>query len=170
MILPPIRIFLKAVVLVQYLLNWYESFFTILFDVSVEGEENAHTEENGSSDLFHLDSSEKLKGRKLVAQQLKALYVKRFCNSKRNVKGFFCEVRIAYNVLSNSAIFKMWFLRLSDCIALHTSYRWGAVFFNSSYWRTFTCFKAFSLALWRCQSSILCEPTAQFKLDQRIHL
>jgi ATP-binding cassette subfamily A (ABC1) protein 1 len=65
---------------------------TILIDFSVKGKENAHTEESGSSEAFHLDSSEKLKGRKLIAQQLKALYVKRFCNSKRNVKGFFCEV------------------------------------------------------------------------------
>jgi ATP-binding cassette subfamily A (ABC1) protein 1 len=58
----------------------------------VQEDGNAHTEEIGSSDSFNLDSSEKLKGKKLVAQQMKALYVKRFCNSKRNVKGFFCEV------------------------------------------------------------------------------
>ncbi len=59
--------------------------------ISIQGEEYAQREENGS-DFFNLESSEKMTGKKLIAQQMKALYIKRFCNSKRNFKGFFCEV------------------------------------------------------------------------------
>ncbi|KAK4029566.1 hypothetical protein OUZ56_022545 [Daphnia magna] len=55
-------------------------------------DENPYREENGGSDSFNLESNEKLKGKKLVAQQMKAMYIKRFNNSKRNVKGFFCEI------------------------------------------------------------------------------
>ncbi|XP_046463654.1 ATP-binding cassette sub-family A member 7-like isoform X2 [Daphnia pulex] len=57
-----------------------------------QDEEVPQTEENVTSDTFSLLSSEKLTGAVLICQQFFALYVKRFCNSKRNLKGFFCEI------------------------------------------------------------------------------
>lgn len=42
-----------------------------------------------------LESSEKLHGWRLIWQHSLALYAKRFYNSKRNIKGFICEVCIA---------------------------------------------------------------------------
>ncbi|XP_059350163.1 phospholipid-transporting ATPase ABCA1-like [Daphnia carinata] len=55
-------------------------------------EEVPQIEGNDTSDTFNLLSSEKLTGSVLICQQFIALYVKRFCNSKRNLKGFFCEI------------------------------------------------------------------------------
>ena len=63
----------------------------IFFFVFID-EEVPQTEESITSDKFHLLSSEKLTGIVLICQHFFALYVKRFCNSKRNLKGFFCEV------------------------------------------------------------------------------
>ena len=41
---------------------------------------------------FRMDHVEKLAGFRMILQQLAALYIKRFHNSRRSLKGFFCEV------------------------------------------------------------------------------
>jgi len=43
-------------------------------------------------DDFVLDSAVKITGFRLIVQQLAALYIKRFHNTRRNLKGLFCEV------------------------------------------------------------------------------
>lgn len=62
--------------------------------------------------------SEKLTGVVLVFQQFVALYVKRFCNSKRNLKGFFCEVVLSKIVLIfvSKIFWRLFFLLLSQWI------------------------------------------------------
>jgi ATP-binding cassette subfamily A (ABC1) protein 1 len=63
-------------------------FFLILIDES----QSQSTEPESGSENFNLTSLEKITGRALVMQHFLALYVKRYCNSKRNLKGFACEV------------------------------------------------------------------------------
>lgn len=68
-------------------------FYSLLdFFVFVLDEELPQREENTTSDTLSMLPSKKLVGTVLVCQHFIALYVKRFCNSKRNLKGFFCEV------------------------------------------------------------------------------
>ena len=53
-----------------------------------------------------LDSTVKITGFRLIVQQLAALYIKRFHNSRRNLKGLFCEV-------SPTSLFRRWWV--GDC-------------------------------------------------------
>lgn len=67
-------------------------FYDVIVIIVIILETESHPREESGSDVFNLESSEKLTGKKLIFQQMKALYIKRICNSKRNWKGFFCEV------------------------------------------------------------------------------
>ena len=42
-------------------------------------------------------ANHKLTGYRLILQQITALYIKRFHNSRRSIKGVFCEVQINFN-------------------------------------------------------------------------
>lgn len=90
------------------------SVFTIIF----LDEELPQREEITTSDTFSMLPSEKLTGVVLVFQQFVALYVKRFCNSKRNLKGFFCEVVLSKIVLIfvSKIFWRLFFLLLSQWI------------------------------------------------------
>ena len=58
------------------------------------------------NDNFSFDPTEKLTGWRLISLQMAALYIKRFHNSRRNMKGLFCEViYLIYLWLSNRAGF-----------------------------------------------------------------
>jgi len=57
---------------------------------------------------FDLDSSEKITGLRLTVQQMGALYIKRFNNTRRNLKGLFSEVILpAVFIIINLASTKM---------------------------------------------------------------
>ena len=87
-------------------------------------EELPQNEANGTSDTFTLLSSEKLTGAVLVGQQFIALYGKRFYNSKRNIKGFFCEVLLfamALKITINSFAVKFIFNQRSFCLRFSSS-------------------------------------------------
>ena len=68
-----------------------------VFEITWIDEALPQREENCVPDTTSIIPTGKLTGTVLVCYQFIALYVKRYCNSKRNLKGFFCEVYYSYS-------------------------------------------------------------------------